>query len=384
MNNFLYNLFGDWSGTVVYSLTLLFATLFFYFLYSLYIKRKNNIQSSKLSFLFFLLCVVFVASFLANYLKNIHTQNLELFQAKVLKQKNDAKSDIDPSFIPLIDEILKQTEVEKRLIKRIAKDVSLTMNLMRKKYPNQDEKKYQYCQKNIKDYAKEKKSIVLQEVSSLYVKLYSIEEMKALIDFANSPLHKRINENEESIKNQIGEITDDLGYKMGRIVSDYMAKEVPSFKSFISKAQKEKIENNIQIKLPKREHLLAAKEYFEISGCKKSVLLIFDGTIKFANDVIRKIFPGLEEKIYIKCVENIRAEAKKRFPKFIDDITIVFANHFTLAEFKELNDFYSTPLGKKAKLFNEQYFDIIIKFDNKCMFELVQKANQCMLSDFKP
>ncbi len=98
---------------------------------------------------------------------------------------------------------------------------------------------------------------------------------------------------------------------------------------------------------PTAAALAAAKEVIALKGASTMFNPLIPGVIAQARNMFLQTNPGLNKDL-TEVAQALRDELAKRQDEVTNEVTRLYASHFTEAELKELVTFYKSPLGKKV------------------------------------
>ncbi len=383
MNTFaLYQFVGDWAGELIYFFVLLLVVISGYLITVFYRwwKNKEKIWSSELPWFIFPVIMAFGIA-LGTHLKEKYEQNLAALQQKELVQQFDAKTAIDRDLMIAAGKMLKLTGIEISLAEHITVNVSAAIDNIRRIYPDMDKEKYQHCKKMIQQKMEEKIPAILQKIISFYAEQYSMEEIMALNTFYSSPVGQKIKEVKEALHPHIINIICMWSYRASQIAGNYLLGVTRNLKvtgkdTFLNDQLKTGIKTNDTEKntVFDPEHLAAARKYLELSGYEDRLAATSHVTVNLANDILKKTQPDLKKVIYKYYGQIFAAEMKKDMPVIMDEVTLLYAGQYSLAECRELHAFFLSPVGKKAKQVKKKLSDIMVEKFQKWTLQSMEQA----------
>ncbi len=131
------------------------------------------------------------------------------------------------------------------------------------------------------------------------------------------------------------------------------------------------------------ELMAAARKMGELAGFEEILSESIPETVSLAADSVRNNRPDLKEQDYQHYKEILREQMQKGIPGILQKIASLYAEHYTLAEFRELNGFYDSAVGKKSKLVEANLSPRILQITPKWSQEAT-KAARVYIEKFTP
>lgn len=94
--------------------------------------------------------------------------------------------------------------------------------------------------------------------------------------------------------------------------------------------------------------LTEARRMMEITKAAENTRQMLPAMSKMVGDMIARANPGLDTQVRAAMDELFLPEISARLPAFVDEIALLYTKHFTLEELRQLNTFYSSPVGQKS------------------------------------
>lgn len=99
---------------------------------------------------------------------------------------------------------------------------------------------------------------------------------------------------------------------------------------------------------PDATAIAEARKMMEITRAADNTRQMLPMISKMVGDMMVRANPGQDALVRSAMDELFMPEIATRLPAFVDEIAVLYTKHFTIDELRQLNAFYSSPVGQKS------------------------------------